>query len=407
MPPCACAVYCVSAVVVASVAIAVSSVLRFVYYSPSMAILTDTGNAYAGHLVCSVMFGTSRSLESVLSAELTFPPLRYGRKFDINYTTSCVKTTWNADRSDPQRHVTYCWRHDRLGCQRHVEGKVTSIQDKKKEQLVHKSSSRPLDPEMIETPSTDSNVASAQCLGELATPHFNKTMPPFGLSLHSRALLVLHHGRVIYEHYAPGFTKNTRLHGWSMTKSLMNALIGIRIQQGKLSLDTRLGDLLPAGSILHQDATNITIKRALQMRDALDIDEVYLPLSGVTDMLFNKHALVDTARNVGVRPGALSSDDEGEPCFEYNSLTTNLLSMALRATFATHQEYLKFPAEALFKPLGMDSAMIETDSDGVFIASSFGWATARDWARFGILYANDGVIAENTRLLPEGWVFFF
>merc|ERR1712110_1194975 len=142
-----------------------------------------------------------------------------------------------------------------------------------------------------------------------------------------------------------------------MTKSMLNALIGIRVRQGKLALDTRLGDLLPVGDILHPEAANVSVKRALQMRDALDVDEVYEPLSGVTNMLFNKPALVDAVRNVGVRPGAYASSESsrrsslghpnnddgfvGEPCFEYNSLTTNLLSMALRATFASHEEYLQ------------------------------------------------------------------
>ena len=221
------------------------------------------------------------------------------------------------------------------------------------------------------------DATPVRMLRGLAEPHFNKTAPPFGLSLHSRALLVLHRGTLIYEYYAPGFNKDTRLHGWSMTKSIMNALIAIRIQQGKLKLDTRLGELLPVEKILHPEVANITVKRALQMCDGLDIDEVYLPLSGVTDMLFNKHALVDTVRSIGIRPGAFRDSDQ--PCFEYNSLTTNLLSMALRNTFASAEEYLRFPPEALFEPLGMDSAMIEMDSKGVLIASSFGWATARDW----------------------------
>ena len=421
MSPSCAIISCVS-VAVAAAAVAVAAVLQFVFYSPSMAILTDTGNAYAGHLVCSVMFGTPRSLDSVLSAELTFPPLRYGRQFQVNRTSGCVKTTWSVDPSDPQRHVTYCWRHDRLGCQRQVD--QVDLDDKEKSQLFAIDQlPLPSDQTNLQPAPMYGNTLSANvtCLRELAASHFNETVPPFGLSLHSRALLVLHHGRIVFEHYAPEFSKDTRLHGWSMTKSMLNALIGIRIQQGMLAVDTRLGDLLPVGDILHPEAANITVKRALQMRDALDIDEVYEPLSGVTNMLFNKPALVDAVRNVGIRPGAYASsksnrrssrehpnnndDFVGEPCFEYNSLTTNLLSMALRATFASHEEYLQFPTKALFEPLGMSSAMIETDSDGVFIAFSFGWATARDWARFGTLYMRDGMLA-TTRLLPEGWVDF-
>lgn len=82
--------------------------------------------------------------------------------------------------------------------------------------------------------------------------------------------------------------------------------------------------------------------------------------------------------------------NDGERCFRYSSYTTNLLSWFILHTFTTklgrsHEDYLNYPFDAFFRPLGMDSALIETDPSGVFVASSFGWATPRDWAKFGKL----------------------
>jgi CubicO group peptidase (beta-lactamase class C family) len=82
---------------------------------------------------------------------------------------------------------------------------------------------------------------------------------------------------------------------------------------------------------------------------------------------------------------------------------TNYLSAALMHSFDTLDEYLRFPSQQLFEPLGMHSALIETDSQGLFIASSFAWMTARDWGRMGLLYANDGMW-DKRRILPEEWV---
>ena len=82
---------------------------------------------------------------------------------------------------------------------------------------------------------------------------------------------------------------------------------------------------------------------------------------------------------------------------------TNYLSAALMHSFDTLDEYLRFPSQQLFEPLGMHSALIETDSQGLFIASSFAWMTARDWGRLGLLYANDGMW-DSRRILPEEWV---
>jgi hypothetical protein len=90
--------------------------------------------------------------------------------------------------------------------------------------------------------------------------------------------------------------------------------------------------------------------------------------------------------------------------WSYSSGTTNIITYAIRHVIGD-SNYLEFPRRALFDRLGMTSAVMETDAAGTFVGSSFMYATARDWARFGLLYLRDGVWA-GERILPEGWVAY-
>jgi CubicO group peptidase (beta-lactamase class C family) len=91
--------------------------------------------------------------------------------------------------------------------------------------------------------------------------------------------------------------------------------------------------------------------------------------------------------------------------WSYSSGTSNLLAGILRESLPAGADYHRFPREALFDRIGMRSAVLETDAAGDFVGSSFSYATARDWARFGLLHAQDGVW-KGEQLLPEGWVAF-
>jgi CubicO group peptidase (beta-lactamase class C family) len=91
------------------------------------------------------------------------------------------------------------------------------------------------------------------------------------------------------------------------------------------------------------------------------------------------------------------------PKWIYSSGSTNLLSGIMRSKFKALSDYLSFPYTYLFEPLGMDQSLIETDEAGNYIASSYMYATARDWLRFGRLYLHDGMW-QGKRILPENWV---
>jgi CubicO group peptidase (beta-lactamase class C family) len=211
----------------------------------------------------------------------------------------------------------------------------------------------------------------------------------------TRAILVAQDGRIVAERYAPGFDKTTRFPGWSMTKSVLNALIGILVGENRLSLTDRA--LMPDWDGTDPRAS-ITLHDLLRMRSGLAFSEVYENLSSdVIEMLFNRP---DTAAFAANRPL------EAQPgtTWNYASGTTNILSGIARRVVG-EAGYPSWPRRALFAPLGMTSAIIEPDASGTFVASSFMLATARDWARFGQLYLQDGVW-ERRRLLPPGWVSF-
>jgi CubicO group peptidase (beta-lactamase class C family) len=211
----------------------------------------------------------------------------------------------------------------------------------------------------------------------------------------TRAILVVRDGEIVAERYAQGFSASTRFPGWSMTKSVQGALVGLLIGDRRLSLDDR--QLMPGWQDPDPRGA-ITLEDLLRMRSGLAFSEVYEDLSSdVVEMLFSSP---DTAGYAASRPLQYPPGTN----WSYASGTTNILSGIARRIVG-EEDYPTWPRRALFAPLGMDSAMMEPDDSGTFVASSFMLATARDWARFGQLYLQEGVW-EGRRLLPEGWVRF-
>jgi CubicO group peptidase (beta-lactamase class C family) len=181
-----------------------------------------------------------------------------------------------------------------------------------------------------------------------------------------------------------------------MSKTLVGALVGIRVGQGALDPEAELP--VPEWRERPDDGRRaLRLDDLLRMRSGLRWREDYDdPQSEALRMLFLGH---DYAAVQAVQP--LEEDRRGR--FTYSSGTTNLLCRILRSTFATDAEYLAFPRRALFERIGMHSAVLETDPSGTFVGSSFGYATARDWARFGMLWAQGGTW-NGERILPEAWV---
>lgn len=208
----------------------------------------------------------------------------------------------------------------------------------------------------------------------------------------TRTLLVLYKGHLLREQYVEGFGPDTPVLGWSMTKSILATLFGILEYQGQLDIG-----MTPGLEAWQGDGrSRITYENLLRMQSALEWNENYSGLSDVTRMLFLSDSMpaVQAGKRALGPPGSI---------WNYSSGTTNLLSGLLRRHFENDQRYLDFPYRELADRIGMHSLLIETDLSGTFVGSSYGWASTRDWARFGLLYLNRGEW-NGARLFHPQWV---
>ena len=208
----------------------------------------------------------------------------------------------------------------------------------------------------------------------------------------TRSIIVIYKDKIIAEKYADGFHKNSRILGWSMTKSITGTLFGILQKQGKI-------DIMKAAPIAewkNGERAKITLNDLLHMNSGLEWEEDYGKISDVTKMLFIEEDMTQSQINKPL---------VGKPnnTWNYSSGTTNLLSGILRKQFKNHQDYLDFWYSGLLDKIGMNSAIVETDMAGNFVGSSYGWATPRDWAKFGLLYLHKGNW-NGEQLFDENWV---
>jgi CubicO group peptidase (beta-lactamase class C family) len=205
-----------------------------------------------------------------------------------------------------------------------------------------------------------------------------------------RAVVVVAHGRIVAERYAPGFSVATPLLGWSMAKTVVAGLVGVLVKEGRLTLDQSAGWATPGGD----GRKRIRIADLLSMSSGLHFNEGYGAVSDVTRMLFLEPDMSEFAR---AQPLA---HPVGE-FWSYSSGTANILSRIVQD--AGGRLGARVADEKIFKPLGMTSAIIETDEDGTLVGSSYMYATARDWARYAQFLLQDGVW-RGQEMLPRGYV---
>ena len=219
---------------------------------------------------------------------------------------------------------------------------------------------------------------------------FHESDPEHPLNTH--AVVIVYDDKIIGEKYAAGFHKNSRLMGWSMTKSITNALVGILVKEGKLDIHERA----PVSAWKNDTRSKITLNHLLQASSGLKWSESYFSPTADFHQMFIK-----SDDKGGYAASKKLVHDPGT-FFQYSSGTTNIISKIIRQTVGD-TAYYKFPYQKLFYKIGMNHAVMEPDASGSFVASSYSFASARDWARFGLLYLNDGVW-NGERILPEGWV---
>lgn len=218
--------------------------------------------------------------------------------------------------------------------------------------------------------------------------------PELGLTL---ALLIVKNGSIIAEGYGPRCGSNVGLISWSMAKSVTHAVIGMLVLDGRIDVDAAA----PVASWREDDRSGITVQHLLNMQSGLQFNEDYVDAqtSHCIDMLFGCGKA-----DVAGYACALPLEHAPGSFWNYSSGTTNILCRIAGDLIGGGEEGMRaYLRDRLFDPLGMASADPRFDDVGTFIGSSFLYATARDFARFGQLYLNDGMV-DGTRILPHGWV---
>ena len=211
------------------------------------------------------------------------------------------------------------------------------------------------------------------------------------VSRKTRSLFVVYKDTIILDVNQDGFTSDTPQLGWSMTKSWMNTLVGMQVLDGRMDINQdRLFDHWT------DERSTITLDHMLTMTTGIDWEEEYGTVADATEMLYMTEDIVSAAND------NLSKYEPGTQWY-YSSGTSNMVSGLLRDQFGNVDEYLEYPYDAMFDKLGMDNSFIEVDERGNYIGSSYGYASTKDWAKFGMLYLHDG-IWNGERLLPEGWI---
>jgi CubicO group peptidase (beta-lactamase class C family) len=352
------------------------------------------GAGYTAEILCSGLFVSHRKEEDIVAQDLSGPGYELLVLFFHTIDADKKRVTASIPGFASQTAIF----RDGLGC--------TLLNGRSEDELTAKTAALFADPplanddalwpegERVDLGALDQGVDKV-ALDKAVAAVFTEPHP-----LHprrTRALVVVHHGRIVAERYAPGFDAAMPLQGWSMSKSALNALVGLRVKDGKLAVTDKA--LLPEWRGPGDKRADISLDDLLRMSSGLVFDENYDdPLADVTQMLFTEpdEASFAAAKELAYPPGTH---------WHYSSGTSEIISRVLRNSFASQAEYLRFPHERLFGPIGMKSAVLTSDANGTFTASSFLYATARDFARLGLLFLQDGVW-QGQQILPDGWVVY-
>lgn len=362
--------------------IAVIIMVATIFAWPRLPIIT----AFASKGMCSSVFLADKTPEQVMAEDLSFFPISLARS-EIDYE----------ERSVTSRVLGIA---KRKAVFREGLGSVIVL-DTPEESLRSQSFLIPrpgYDQDTIPWPKgdlLDANLIDGvnyDRLAELVDTCFDRSgAEPFKKTL---GIAVVYRNKLLLEKYLGDYNEFTKFHGWSMTKSITGALAGILVDRGELALDSQTGF-----EKWKDDArSEITLENIIRMSSGLDWFENYFTISDATVMLMQSDDMLAsvTQCELAHAPGTF---------WNYSSGDANLLSGIIRKTIGNDSMYHAFAYDALFHRIGMLNTVVETDASGLFVASSYSYGTVRDWARFGLLFLNEGVFEGDTVLSKE-WVEF-
>ena len=226
----------------------------------------------------------------------------------------------------------------------------------------------------------------------------------------TRALVIMHGGRVVAERYAPGYGPDTRLISWSMAKSVTAVLLGLMIADGRLALDEPAP--VPEWHNPGDPRAKITLRHLLHMSSGLDHTEVAEGDVEIFDADTPRMLFLDGRENVARYAESRMLEAKPGEKYEYSTPTSHILADIMTRSLTDSKDpvvrrnaMLEYAQGRLFDPLGMASAFPEFDRNGTMLGGSVIHATARDWAKFGEFLRNNGSV-RGAQLLPTSWVRF-
>jgi len=352
------------------------------YAWPRLPIIT----AFAAKGMCSSVFLADKNPERVSAEDLSFFPISLARcKVDRKERTVTARVLGLAERKAVYR--------DGLG--------AVLVLDTPEEELRAQSFSVP-DPGYSQdtVPWPKGDLLSGRFPEGVDTEALERVLarafdaPGEEPSRKTLGVAVVYDNQLIAERYLEGYDAWTRFHGWSMTKSITGAMAGRLVMEERMALDAATG--IPEWE--GDQRSNITLRNILQMSSGLDWYENYFTISDATIMLMQSDDMFASVvdNELAHEPGSY---------WNYSSGDANLLSGLIRNAIGNDEAYHSYAYTAFFHRIGMLNTTMETDASGLFVASSYSYGTTRDWARFGLLFLNNGIFEGDTVLTPE-WVEF-
>ena len=330
---------------------------------------------YKASFLCSGIFNAGRTQAQVEALELTgiypeYQPLVTSLPAVVEAATRSVSVLFD-DTLAPRR--AEWWQG--LGCTTLAIGATTPLPDRN----------------LSQPPPAPSDALPLRLDRRLRLLGEQAFTGGYGADSRSTGLVIIQDGRILAERYGPGFGPDVSNRTWSVAKSMAGTLTGIAVRQGLLRAPDPAP--VPEWQAAGDPRKAITLDNLLRMASGLHSDTA----GNRTDALYTGATTVTgetTHWPIEAAPGSR---------FRYANNDTLLAVRSLRAALNDDQRYLAFPRTELFDRIGMRHTVAETDWAGNFILSSQVWSTARDLARLGMLWLNDGVWA-GERILPEGWV---
>jgi CubicO group peptidase (beta-lactamase class C family) len=340
--------------------------------------LLRVGDGYAAKIVCSNVFVAGRDADAVLAEDVQAPgnPLLRLIHVDLDHAEKRVTA-----RILGLFAANYAVYREGFGCTSVPDGDFAAAL----KAVPAAPTGTPAEIQGVWPEGNDSGTFADQRISAiLADPELT--------GQNMRAVVVVHNGRIVGEAYGDGFGPDTPLIGWSMTKTVNAAIVGRLMLVGKIGFEDAA--LLPQWR--DDKRAQITLGHLLGMESGLGFNEDYGTVADVTRMLY-----LDPDETALPASRALAADPGTK--FNYSSGTSVLISRIWMDRIGNPQLALAYPRKALFDPLGMSSAVLEADARGTFAASSYLYATARDWVRFGQFLLQDGVW-NGERLLPDSFM---